>query len=215
LFYVYHISDSDNLSLGYIGVTKNLQHRWNMHLKSDYTVGNTIREKNWTFEKNMKIIFCGDEKQCYDLEIFLRPEPYIGLNESAGGCGGDKYSFLTDDKKISRNKKISEKLKNREHTWGEKVSKTRIEREVSVGEKNGRAKKWKLIDPTGNEYFLHGTLETFCKEKNLSKGILLRYKNKKVPEFLRGTCGGYRPLCKEHEVRRDNTTDWSLILLEN
>jgi hypothetical protein len=215
MFYVYHISDSQNLNNGYIGVTNNLKRRWNSHIKSQYKIGLHIRQNFWSFGENMKVVFSGTEKECYELEITLRPSPNIGLNESAGGSGGDKYVSLTEEKKKQRNKKISEKLKGRDVTWGKKISKTRITNKIAAAANNGRAKKWKLISPNNDEFLIHGNLEKFCLNNNLSKGVLLRNKNKRVTQLSKGVHGGYRPLCSEHETRRHNTSNWMLVLLEN
>ena len=38
----------------------------------------------------------------------------------------------------------------------------------SAGEKNGRAKKWVLTSPEGDEHFAHGNLRILCKELGLS-----------------------------------------------
>lgn len=49
---------------------------------------------------------------------------------------------------------------------------------------------------------------------NLSKGVLLRNVDKRVPQFCKDTHGGYRPLCIEHEDRRNNTSGWMLVSME-
>jgi hypothetical protein len=213
MFHVYHISDKNNLQYGYIGVTNDINRRWKTHEKSYYTIGKHIRMMGWTIS-NMKIIFSGDEQSCYDLEIKLRPVPNIGLNESAGGQGGNKYSGLSEEFKIKRNQKISEKLKNRNHTWGSKVSETRKLQGLAKGLKNNRAKKWKLIDPNGQEYHVDGDLENFCKNKQILRSCLRRYINKTVPPIQKNGFGGYREKNELSKKLREHTTGWTLFVME-
>lgn len=89
MYYVYHISDTDNLDEGYVGVTKSPEKRWKQHCFSEYTIGKTIRNNEWLFETHFKIIFEGTKEECFDFEKKLRPENFIGLNEAPGGFGGD------------------------------------------------------------------------------------------------------------------------------
>lgn len=217
MFHVYLISDFGEVSEaeGYVGVTNNLIRRWKEHTKSNYAVGKSIRENNWSFEDNMKIIFSGSESECFQLEQKLRPYGNIGLNESIGGQGGNKYKDLSDEKKKLRNKKISKKLKNRNHTWGDKVSKTRKEIGIAKGSKNNKAKKWKIVDPKGKIYYLEGNLQNFCDENKLLRSCLRRYLNNVVPEIENVKLGGYRPKNKNSELLRKNTVGWSLFILEN
>lgn len=89
MYCVYHISDADDLNDGYIGVTKRPQKRWEEHSSSDSMIGRTIRLCSWNFTDNFKVIFEGSREECFAYERRLRPIPYVGLNEAAGGNGGD------------------------------------------------------------------------------------------------------------------------------
>jgi len=101
MYYVYHISDVNNLNEGYIGVTKKPEKRWKQHCKSMYTIGKTIRRNDWNYEAHFKIIFEGNKEECFKYEKHLRPENFIGLNEASGGLGGD-VAGLSERWKIER-----------------------------------------------------------------------------------------------------------------
>jgi hypothetical protein len=210
MYYVYHISDNFDLIYGYIGVTNNLKRRWKTHCNSQYTIGKCIRENKWNYDSNMRVVYSGDEKSCFKLEHTLRPEPYMGMNESVGGRGGNIYDSLSESQKQKRNKKISAKLKNREVTWNKKISETRIEKGITVGSKNPNSRSWKLIDGLGNVYFVVGELQKFCDEKMLLRTCLMRYLNTVVPDVNSIRNGGYRPKNMLSKELRYNTTGWSL-----
>ncbi len=91
--YVYHIPDpydKEDTNLGYIGVSTNLQKRFDEHSISKYTIGNAIRNNNLSFEDVVVInIFENDvDKLAYKEENKMRPSPFIGWNIAAGGNGG-------------------------------------------------------------------------------------------------------------------------------
>jgi hypothetical protein len=190
----------------YIGVTNNPLRRWENHKKSKYTVGEFIRTHELQFDKNFKILYTGSDEECFNLEEKYRPQPLMGLNESTGGKGG--YTSYSE----KRNKLISEKLKNRNMTWGNKVSKTRKEKSIAVGEKNPNAKTWIILDPSGNEYIITGKFNLFCEENNILASCLRYYRGKPVPP-LSNTYGGYREKKPGTKKLRENTTNW--ILLNN
>lgn len=187
----------------YVGVTNDLKRRWKYHSKSPYTVGCFIRENNLTYEINMKVIHMGTEQECFDVEATLRPRPMMGLNEAAGGCGGHT-SYST-----ARNAKISAKLAGRDITWASKISEARLQAGTGRGSANGRARKWKLISPAGEEYNNHGSIQETCKSMSLLWSTLNKYKGSTVPPIQTGY-GGFRPLNDEHLALRQNTTGWSL-----
>jgi hypothetical protein len=216
MYYVYHISDSWDLKYGYIGVTNNLERRWLNHEKSKYTIGKHIQDNGWSFDDNMRIVYSGDENECYKMEYNLRPEPFMGLNEAAGGQGGNIYEMLSTIQKQIRNKKISETHKNKilsEETKN-KISKTRIENQVSKGSKNPKSCRWKIISPEGKEYSVIGELQKFCDENKLLRTCLMRYLNSIVPEINAVRYGGYRPKNEISKELRYNTIGWSLYKME-
>lgn len=213
LYFVYHISDSEDLDKGYIGVSNNVERRWKQHLKSIYTIGTNIKENNWTFEKNLRIIYEGSEKECFDLEIKLRPYPYIGLNESVGGKGGDKTSTLSPEKFKERNRKISESQKGRKPSQQtkERISRTKKQNKAYVGEKNIKAKKWIIISPNKEIFEVYGELGKFCKQHKLLISCLKYYEGTEVPVIKTNGYGGFREKSKNSLILRQNTTGWKLI----
>ncbi len=206
-YFVYAIGKTEDLNKHekcYIGVTNQPEKRWKKHQSSTHTVGCFIRENKLTYTDNMCVIFIGSEKECYEKEKELRPYPNMGLNEAIGGLGGHtSYSK-------ERNKKISDALKSRTVTWGDKVSRTKKANGSSAGSKNSKAKKWLIISPENKIKELHGNVEQFCKESLLSVGALRRYKNTVVPPIVSGKKGGYRATSEEFLKRRHNTTGWCL-----
>ena len=199
-----NINELEPYETSYVGVTNDLKRRWNYHKKSKYTIGETIRKNNFSYENNMKVIFYGDDKTCYDLEKKLRPLPFLGLNESVGGSGGyTKYSK-------ERNEKISKKLKGRTVSWGNKMSETKKKNKALVGASNPKAKKWKLIGPDGKEYFIDGNIQQSCKDLNILWSSLMYHKNKPVPKIVMKTNGGFRSKYPGHLEIRQNTTGWIL-----
>lgn len=204
MYYVYAIGDSNKLDECYIGVTNSPFRRWKAHLKSGYTVSKAINENKWTYEKHMRIIFKGTEDECYDIENKYRPFPNIGLNEAIGGHGG--YTSYSEE----RNKTISDKLKGRSITWASKISETKRKLQHGQRSNNSRALKWKLVDPSGNEHFLHGNLDEFCNQKQLSPKVLRKN--------LGVTIGPLSPKFRDNgdvknRQRRINTIGWTLFII--
>jgi hypothetical protein len=210
--YVYVIGLKEDLSPPYhncyIGVTINLDRRWDEHLKSKRTVGKFIRHFNLNIKENMITIFEGLPEQCFILENQLRPRSFMGLNEAAGGFGGDTGRYNSED----RNNKISNSLKKYKKTTThiENMRKSLIENEVRKGSKNGRAKKWVLTNPEGVIYYIHGDLSNICKSLNILASTLRYYRNQIVPDINLNGYGGYRVKTEESLTMRINTTGWSL-----
>lgn len=188
----------------YIGVTNNLKSRFKAHHKSNYTIGRFIREYDLSYPSNMVVIFSGSKDDCFSLELKYRPSPNLGLNEATGGKGG--YTRYSKE----RNLKISDSLKGRSVTWKDKISKTKVDNNQSVGSKNGMAKCWKVTTPDGNVYHIKGTLSLFCNEHGIIARTLTYYKNSKVPHPKKNKMGGFRAKNEQHRVRRNNTTGWKL-----
>jgi predicted GIY-YIG superfamily endonuclease len=208
--YVYAIGLEKDLvepySNCYVGVTIDIERRWQNHTKSRYTVGSFIREYNLTFQKNMIIIFSGDEESCYLMEEKYRPFPNIGLNEAKGGFGG------TTKITLERNKKISKKLKgipkSEEHK--RKLSESRKTKNISKGSNNPNAKKWLIVSPSNDTIIVEGNLEGFCKENKLLSSCLRYYRGTQVPPLSKGI-GGFRAKNDESKKFRENTIGWKLL----
>jgi len=215
-FYVYHISDSPDVEDGYIGVTKNPKRRWCEHIKSKYTIGVYIRKHSWTYENNFTIIFTGTYKECYDMELKLRPISMLGLNESSGGSGGDTYTGLSIERKLLRNKAISKSHTGRIRTLEHSLNISLAKKSCGnlIGSKNINAKMWKLICPKGTETIIHGMLQQYCDEHNLLITCLRYYINDTVPDIVKNTMGGYRKKSEHSFMLRQNTTGWKLMLCD-
>lgn len=77
-----------------------------------------------------------------------------------------------------------------------------------MGSRNPKAKKWKLVDPHGDEFFLNGELFLFCEENNLSVMTLRNNIGIKIGEISSKFRDHGKPLSRE---KRINTTGWTLF----
>jgi predicted GIY-YIG superfamily endonuclease len=221
MYYVYVIGLKEDLITPYhncyIGVTIDLEKRWSSHIKSKYTVGKFIRYFNLKFQENMIVIHKGSKNRSFELEKSLRPRPFMGLNEAAGGNGGDTGVYVSPPKESytkERAEKISRahkgKVKSKEHI------RNMIENRDVSGKKNGRAKRWLLTSPNNTVYNAHGNLASVCKELGLLESCLRYYKELTVPEpAMKESYGGYRAKTKESLEMRKNTTGWILREVSN
>jgi hypothetical protein len=119
------------------------------------------------------------EREAFDLEIDMiniigRTDLKTGplTNKTAGGDGTSGYKYTKKD-----------------------CLKIKLTHARCDGKHNSRAKKWKIISPKNKKYLLYGNLKSFCKNYNLSWGVLFRNKNKIVrytkenTDILRNTLG--------------------------
>lgn len=208
LYVVYLIGES--VDTGYVGVTCNKIRRWTYHAFSKYPVGEYIRKNDLKFSENsMQTLYEGTAEQCFQLEIKLRPDPLMGLNVAPGGQGG--LRVYTKE----RNAKISNALKGRKHTWGQKVSATKKLRGSAIGEKNPRAKQWKFISPFGEEFIVCGNKQKFCDERQLLASCLVYHLGNAVPPISQSSKrGGFRAKNKNSLHRRLNSVGWILESLQ-
>lgn len=202
-YFVYAIGKSVDLIHPYhhcyIGVTNNLTRRWRDHTKSKYTVGIYIREHNLSNE-NMICIFEGHEKDCFEMELKLRPYPLMGLNESCGGNGGKTIYSYDRGQKISRKVKLARRNKYWSSHKKGTFCKTR----------NPNAKNWILISPDDTSYQISGNLESFCVEHNLLLSSLRYYEGRSVPDLIPGF-GGFRKKSDNSLRLRESTINWTLV----
>ena len=75
LYWIHNKFETDILTQGYVGVTKNLERRIKEHKRKD----------GFLDEREINIIIYGDRKTCLRIEKHLRPHTNIGLNKSIGG----------------------------------------------------------------------------------------------------------------------------------
>jgi predicted GIY-YIG superfamily endonuclease len=189
MYSVYHISANNDLRMGYIGVSIDVERRWKEHNRDDFTVGREIRKQGWTFDI-LKIIYEGTKQECYDLERRLRPTKNIGLNEASGGEGGIGRSMKGIPKTKEHRKALSESRMGR-----------------FTGEENAYAKTWCVIDPEGKEYTIKGRFQGFCDEHNITRSALRKHIGERVPP----TNSKYREVSEELTARRNNTIGWRLL----
>lgn len=225
--YLYAIGKEEDLhdpyDKCYIGVTSDLNTRWQQHKKSQYRLGEFIRRNDLTQNLNMRVVFEGDETECFMTEELMRPDWNMGLNIAKGGHGGrvcktyeSGYSFSGQEYSRrythERNVRISKALESVPKTQSHKeaISKARSNSTATSGKNNGSAKKWRLTSPMGAVYNIHGTLKEECLNMNLLESALKRYIGSVVPEPKYNGFGGYRPKTAESKVMRENTTGWSL-----
>lgn len=78
------------------------------------------------------------------------------------------------------------------------------------GSANRHARKYKIISPTGEEFVIHGTLQKFCNEWNISFALMF--------STAYSTCNTVPPMSpKSHPrtpealISRNNTTGWTIF----
>lgn len=205
-FVVYLIGE--NISTGYVGVTRNKSRRWKIHARSVYLVGQYIRQHELKFsEDTMKTIYKGTSEECFDIETLLRPDPFMGLNMARGGHGGK--TVYTEE----RNLKISAALSGRKNTWGHKVSETKRLLGMAKGHNNPNASIWKFTSPLGEHHIVHGNKQKFCDDNQLLASCLVYYIDRTVPPLVKSK-GGFRPKSQISLQRRLNSVGWMLQVLE-
>jgi hypothetical protein len=203
-YFVYLIGEC--IDTGYIGVTCNKLQRWKAHLRSTYPVGEYIRNNNLEFsDDTMKTLYEGTSQDCFHVEVSLRPTDYMGLNVASGGQGG--YTTYSPE----RNRKISQALKGQKVTWGDKVSQTKKQLGIAIGDKNPKAKKWKFTAPSGEQHIVVGSKQQFCDNHSLLASCLVYHLGTFVPPISKTSGrGGFRSKNKNSLHRRLNSVGWML-----
>jgi len=103
-------------------------------------------------------------------------------------------------------KKMSDVLKGKIHTLEHRRKNSEANKGKTSGCKNPSAKKYKIIDPNGNEYIAYDTLKLFCKNNNLSIHTFRKYvDNGKIPKCR------YSKHTTLYTIERDNSTNWEII----
>jgi len=178
----------------YIGISNKPRRRYSEHKRSKFTVGQYIRKHDLTIDENMIIVSEGTAEECIAEEHRRRPKPYMGLNESMGG----KSAYTPD-----RNLRLGNSKRGIPKTQ-EQMSETAIKNGSHLGKKNGRAKEWRIFDPSGNEYVIAGEFISFCKQNKISHAALRRHLDVPVPEL--------NPISKQIKGKfrkiRNNTVGW-------
>jgi hypothetical protein len=191
----------DKLSgLHYLGMTKQdpLKYRgsgrdWISHLNTNITdVETTIiyqttskREFNQVgryYSRLWNIVNAVDD---YGNKIWANRIP-----ETGGGPGfKTPVTRLGKTNSAEHKQRCSTKLKNRVMTTEHKNNLKKNHADFS-GHKHPLAKKYIIVSPSGDEFIIHGTLETFCKVNNLSVSVMRRIANQHLPKS--GSCVGWQ-----------------------
>jgi predicted GIY-YIG superfamily endonuclease len=123
VYWIRHKDHTDMFSQGYIGISKNIEKRFEQHFKRTKNRHLKFAIEKYGEENLIKQqILVADESYCLDIELKLRPNKDIGWNCTLGGgkppvaLKGRKHSVpswnkgmpLTDETK----KKISNKVSN-------------------------------------------------------------------------------------------------------
>lgn len=118
--------------------------------------------------------------------------------------------------KGSDNPAYSRKGKSRVEIFGNEVAEkmSNILSICSKGSKNPRARKYKIVSPDGETYYVHGNLQKFCDEHNIGFAILWETASKKteiVPPI------NYKMThfkLSEHKIRRENSINWRITYID-
>jgi len=86
VYWIHHKDHTDMFGEGYIGVSNNVNKRWNKHKNSIENVHlvNAIVKYGWN-NLIKKVILFGDENYCLSIEAKMRPNKNIGWNIAIGG----------------------------------------------------------------------------------------------------------------------------------
>jgi hypothetical protein len=108
VYWIAHKDHSDIFSQGYVGVSNNVDYRWNSHkkLQTNVHLKNAITKYGWD-NLVKKVVLIGKEDYCLEIENKLRPADKIGWNLVCGG--GKPPSAL--GKKFTRSPEWIEKLR--------------------------------------------------------------------------------------------------------
>ena len=86
VYWIAHKDHTDIFSQGYVGVSNNVEYRWNTHksLKTNVHLKNAINKYGWD-NLVKKVVLIGEEDYCLEIENKLRPADKIGWNLVCGG----------------------------------------------------------------------------------------------------------------------------------
>jgi group I intron endonuclease len=229
---VYKITNLVNQK-AYIGITaRDPNHRWWEHCNSakngsDFFIHQAIRkygEESFSFQVIAQTKTPEDLK---DLEIILIEQHGThmslqkGYNKTTGGDGaafigkhgakdpitGKSLGLVScDDPRWKTGEIVSCRTGI---VWSDEdkslFSKTCVETGIRKGKNNGHAKKFKLISPSGEEYFIHGNCREYVETLGLKYSALYDYIDKGIP--VPPPSVYHR---KTATIERLNTTGWQL-----
>jgi group I intron endonuclease len=200
----------------YIGFsTKNVKQRWSMH---KHHAKNGVKNKlynairKYGFDNIEKIILIEHPDKKYTLEILesLYIEKFNsienGYNTAPGGGNFPIMIGNTNPSYIRKGKPMKEWLTEEQINNYIQATKDKYK-----GSKNVHARKVKIISPNEEEFIVHGTLQQFCKDHNLSFNAFFKELQKE---------GGIIPKISSMANRlkyieqRENSIGWSIFPLD-
>ena len=86
VYWIAHKDHTDIFSQGYVGVSSNVEKRWNGHRLNPQSghFSNAIKKYGWD-NLVKKVVLIGEEDYCLEIESKLRPTDQIGWNLVKGG----------------------------------------------------------------------------------------------------------------------------------
>ena len=159
VYWIKKPTHNDIKKQGYIGVARNVEKRLYRHkrlVSQNKHENHFLQEVLLDGDTLVEIIFCGQEKDCYEKEKELRPNYMIGWNIVPGGHGGStslgmRYSdeFRKKRSEIMMGNQIAKgnhKPKSEEHR--KKISQGNIGRIITDEQKKKQSEKMKMKKQT-------------------------------------------------------------------
>jgi group I intron endonuclease len=152
IYYVYCLVNKINNKL-YVGYSENPEQRFKGHCANNKWKINKAIKKYGANNFEIKLLFdtfskeeaCETEK--HYIQKFKTLNRESGYNLSAGGMGGNVMAGASEENKINKKNKISNSLKNRKITWGDKISLKRKGYTTYIILKTGETKCLHKDDP--------------------------------------------------------------------
>lgn len=161
--YVYwvHLPNSNILTDGYVGITKDIKKRWAMHKNSDKCKKFKNAINKYESDLIWEVVYEGTAEACNQLEEYYRPTPDIGWNIRAGGGNQGFLSEITKNKiSISR----AGVRPNREYNFSDEM---REKRRITLQD-NGNIKKVNIYDKVTHKVLASSVyLSIWAKEKGI------------------------------------------------
>jgi group I intron endonuclease len=203
--FVYVLYSISECRIRYIGVSVNPSKRLYAHLYESKNTHTHLAKSRWVNKHDdisLKIIYYGNEQECYDIEVKLidkYKKKYNLVNSSSGGDRPPKISELNKQLYDATIKKISESSKGRKASKETRSKMSESHKNIdkshliklSKGKNNPRAYKVDQFDLDGN------FIKTwdYAKQASLSLGL----SKGSVTTCIKGyqkTSGGY--IWKKH-----------------
>jgi len=196
IYWIHHKDHTDVFSEGYVGVSKNCEHRWyrhqydaskNKHVNPHFSFA--IKKYGWD-NLIKKIILIADEHYCYEIESKLRENEKTGWNIAKGGskpptlCGESHPMFGKTLSEETR-RKISEASKGKiaSEETRRKLSEAHKGRIVSeeTRRKMSEASKGKIVSEETRKKFSDFNKNDIATKERLkkmseAKKICIKYK---------------------------------------